>query len=63
MAVCVIDKSINQSFLDYLLLKRRCVHFDEIVVTGCINSCHFETAIRASGENILKRHFRFDECL
>ena len=30
-------------------LKRKCRHFDEIFITGCTGSCHFDNFIRLEG--------------
>ena len=32
----------NKSLLVQVTLKRKCRHFDEILITGCTGSCHFD---------------------
>ena len=35
-------RSIDGFFVVILTLKRKCCHFDDILITGCTGSCHFD---------------------
>ena len=39
---CIVIDDQNTSLITITTLKRKCRHFDEIFITGCTGSCHFD---------------------
>ena len=60
LAVSVYILLMTSQSIDYVItLKWKCCHFDEILITDCTESCHFDNFRCSQYENFVKMTFLF----